>query len=59
MCVISNIKDHHAYQNSWKKVIGENIMDKYTVAVLKDRKVVDYLNKEKPGRYAKTIFYSL
>ena len=52
--------------NSWNPIIGgnlqtrpepENKMDKYDVAVLKDRQVVGHLTKGKSGRYAKTIFY--
>ena len=54
--------------NSWKPIIGEelqtcpepeNIMDKYTVAVLKDTQVVRHLTIRKSGRYAKTVFYFL
>ena len=50
--------------NSWNPIIGENlqtrpepenIMDKYDVAVLKDRQVVGHLTERKSGRYAKTM----
>ena len=61
----SDFKGYHAYMNSWNPIIGENlqtrpepenIMDKYDVAVLKDRQVVGHLTKGKSGRYAKTMF---
>ena len=60
----SDFKGYHAYMNSWNPIIGENlqtrpepenIMDKYDVAVLKDRQVVGHLTKGKSGRYAKTM----
>lgn len=63
---LPDFKGYHAYMNSWNPIIGgnlqtrpepENIMDKYDVAVLKDRQVVGHLTKGKSGRYAKTIFY--
>ena len=63
----SDIKSYHAYMNSWKKIIGEkwktrakpeNIMNKYVVAVLKDKQV-EHLTKVKSESWAKTIFYFL
>ena len=60
--------DYHACNNSCKTLIGENfqihpesknIINKYFMAVLKDIRVVGYLNKGKSGRYAETIFYFL
>ena len=37
----------------------EDIMSKYTVAVLKDTRVARHLTKVKSERCAKTIFYFL
>ena len=58
---ISNITCYHAYMNSWKPIIGENlktfpehrqtfpepesIIDKHIVTVLKDSQVVGHLTK--------------
>ena len=51
----SDIKSYHAYMNSWKTIIQEkwktcaepeNIMNKYVVAVLKDKQV-EHLAKGK------------
>ena len=35
------------------------LSNKYTVTILKNENVVDHLPKEKTGKYAKMIFYSL
>ena len=37
----------------------ENEIDKYTVGVTKDARVIDHLKKGKAGRYAKNVFYIL
>ena len=64
----SVIKGYHAYMNDWTPLLGENLstrlepeneIDKYSVAVTKDARLVVHLNKGKTGRYAKTIFYFL
>ena len=64
----TDIKGYHTYMNSWKTIIGENmqtypkpedIMSKYTVAVLKDTRVARRLTKVRSERCAKIIFYFL
>ena len=54
--------------NLWKPILGEvlhcrtepeNPVDKYAVAVLKNKNIVGHLPIGKSGRFAKTIFYFL
>ena len=64
----SVIKGYHAYMNDWTPIFGENLstrpepeneIDKYTVAVTRDARVIGHLEKGKTGQYAKTVFYFL
>ena len=59
------IKGYHAYMNFWTTILGESLLtrpepeneiDKYTVAVTTDARVISHLKKGKTGRYAKTVF---
>ena len=62
----SYIKGYHVYQNIWMPKLEEtlsaipeptNPVDKYAVCVIHGKKIVGHLEKEKNGRFAKTIFY--
>lgn len=62
----SNIKGYHAYMYHWKPIIEENIstrpeleniIDKYQMVVLKDRRVAGHVIKIKSSQYTETIFY--
>ena len=54
--------------NDWTPILGEKIsrrpepeneIEKYTVAVTKDARVIGHLKKGKTGRYVKIVFYFL
>ena len=62
------MKGYHAFMNDWAPILGENLptrpepeseIDKYTVAVTKDARVISQLKKGKTGRYPKTVIYFL
>ena len=59
---------YHVYKDRWTLVKGEllkavvepkNKEGKFAVAIIKDDFLVGNLSKEKPGRFAKIIFYFL
>ena len=62
------IKGHHMYKDIWAPKQGEqldvliepdNRMDKFTVCVKINEKIVGHLKKGTSGSFAKTIFYFL
>ena len=66
--MVSYVKGYHVYKTLWNPLIGEflscerepdNVMDKYTVCVKKENKIVGHLPLGKSGKFTKTIFYFL
>ena len=62
------VKGCHVYKTLWNPLIGEllsckrkpeNPIDKYTVCVKKENKIVGHLPLGKSGKFAKTILYFL
>ena len=59
---------YHDYRKTWVPFVGEvlqcgmepdNVVDKYSVAVINKDRVVGHLMKEKSGQFAKTLFFFL
>ena len=66
--IASYIKGYHVYKSIWTPTLQEHVyaeiepdnsVDKYAVAVKKDKKVVGHLPLGENGKFAKTIFYFL
>ena len=63
--IVSNIKGYHVYKSVWTPTLQEQVhgeiqpynpVDKYTVAVKKDEKVIGHLALRGNGKFSKTIF---
>ena len=66
--IVFHILGYHEYQRNWihfvgekltRRMVPENVMDKYTVAVINNDTEVGHLMKGEGGKFAKTIFYFL
>ena len=66
--MVSYVERYPVYKTLWNHLTGkillsarepENPMDKYTVSVKKENKIVGYLPLGKSGKFVKTIFYFL
>ena len=64
--MVSYVEGYPVYKTLWNHLTGkflpsarepENPMDKYTVCVKKENKIVGYLPLGKSGKFVKTIFY--
>ena len=63
--IVPNIKGHHVYKSVWTPTLQEQVyeeiephnpVNKYAVAIKKDKKVVGHLKLGENGKFAKTIF---
>ena len=64
----SFVMGFHEYKRNWQPKVKEllhtkneptNKIDKFAVAVMKEKKVVGHLPKGRTGRFSKTIYYFL